>query len=192
MDDAATTIKNMCAVARRLHSCARVMRLRSHAGLARHITSTAVPLGCRRHVGHHIEPRSTTWSHLGGHQGASEAVLKSYWAILDALTARPRVQVPWGGEWEGTPPRKKEGVGRGKRASVSPPTRRVLVGLGPQMSRRGVETVHSWRRGALAGLPFGSRMSTRSWRRARFAEACNVCAPLPMRAFPLERGPRVA
>ena len=56
------------------------------------------PLGASwRHVGSCLEPSSAVLSHLGGHLGASEALLEPPWAILDALTPRaPLKETTWG------------------------------------------------------------------------------------------------
>ena len=79
-------------------------------GLRELLEPSCDPLGASwRHDGAHLERSCTVLSHLGGHLGASEALLEPSWAILDALATRgaPRPGPGEGVRGRGLPTGKK-------------------------------------------------------------------------------------
>ena len=83
-------------------------------GLRELLEPSCDPLGASwRHDGAHLERSCTVLSHLGGHLGASEALLEPSWAKTDSLTPRG-------------PPRPGPGEGVGGGVNPSPKGKKGL------------------------------------------------------------------
>ena len=107
-------------------------------GLQENLQPSCGPLEASwRHDGAHLERSCTVLSHLGGHLGASEALLEPSWAILGAPTPRDR-----------PPPGPGEGVGGG----VKTPS---LLARRPAHSHPPSQHISSPRASACSAAVFG-------------------------------------